>query len=75
MTNNQDYAFRINLNGVDTSVGGVVSGSNSIEAQSVSFSLPITAAAPNAVVAITATNGGGNNFTMVSASFTITRIG
>jgi len=74
LTSNQDYDFRINLNGVDRKYGGLVGGSNSVDSQSLSFSILVTVGT-GAVIGISVLSGGGGTFTINSASLTVTRIG
>jgi hypothetical protein len=74
LSNNQTYEFRLNVNGTNRDYGAIVSGSNNVSYANVSFSL--SAQIPGGgTVGVGVVNTGNNNYTVVSASLSVRRIG
>lgn len=75
LTNNQEYAFLLNVDGVDQAYGAVISGTNSVATATVAFSLMLQANTTNLPLGVSVTNGGSNTYEIVTASLTVRRIG
>ena len=74
LSNNQDYAFVLNVNGTNRDYGAFVAGSNNVSFANVSFSL--SAQIPGGgTVGVAVINAGNNSYTVVSASLSVRRIG
>ena len=75
LSNNQEYAFLLNVDGVDQAFGAIISGTNSVATAAVAFSLMVEAASTNIPLGVSVTNPGGNTYEIVTASLTVRRIG
>ena len=75
LVNNQEYEFRLNLDGVDTDYGAVISGTNSLSVGSASFSIMAETLGASIATGVSVTNAGGNTYQIVTASFNARRIG
>lgn len=74
LNNNQTYSFVLNVNGTNRNYGAIVSGSNNVSYANVSFSLSAQIAG-GGTVGVGVINAGNNNYTVVSASLSVRRIG
>ena len=75
LVNNQEYSFLLNVDGVDRAYGAIISGTNSLEVGSLGFSLMLEASNTGVLLGVSVTNGGGNDYEIVTASFAVRRIG
>ncbi len=74
LSNNADYIFVLFVAGGSTGFGTHVVGSNNLSSQTTSFSLQVDGAI-GAQIAVSVDSIGNDNFTVISASLSVQRIG